>query len=115
MAQALVKVVLSSGKVVYLREMKISDNEKAAQKVSRRADGDPLVMQVMMNKAILQGLLAKVSATEAEAPRDITAIEKEDMDALFKLSEFTQLLKVIAKISGVEDAGNEPKMEFVEM
>lgn len=112
--KSLVKAVLSTGKTVYLREMKISDTEKAAQKVSRRADGDPLMMQVMMKKALVQALLAKIANTESETPRDITSNEKEDMDSLFNMTEYGQLLQVIGKLSGGEDEKKEAVLEFVE-
>lgn len=110
---SLIKVVLSSGKVALLREMKISDSEKAAQQVSSRANGDMNVLQMLMQKALVQILLVKISKDEKETPRTVTGNEKEDMDSLFTMSEYGQLLKVIGKLSGAEDMGKEPRIEMV--
>lgn len=110
----LIKVVLSTGKSVYLREMKVSDTEKAAQKVSRRADGDALLMQVMMKGQMIKSLLMKIGDSAEAAPRDLSATEKEDLDSLFNISEYGQLVQAVGKVMGDDDAGNEAKVEFLE-
>ena len=110
----LVKVIMSTGKTAYLREMKISDTEKAAQKVSKRCEGDSLLMQVMIKKALLQSLLVKMADSESAQPKDLTAVEREDLDSLLTVSEYAQILQIIGKMSDGEDSGNEAKMEFVE-
>lgn len=115
MAQSYVKCVLSTGKVVYLREMKISDTEKAAQKVAKRSDGDPLMLQVLMPKELLKSLLSKVAEKEGDPVRDLSATEKEDMDSLFKMVEFGQLMKVVTKMSGGDEAGNELATELIQL
>jgi hypothetical protein len=46
--------------------------------------------------------------------RDLSANEIADMDTLFKVSEYSQLLRVIGKVSGAgEELGNEATVEFV--
>lgn len=115
MATRAIKVVLSTGKVVLLREMKISDTEKAAGKVSRRADGDPMMMQIFMKKALVQSLLLKIAVDEKSDLRDISGNEKEDFDSLFSMAEYGQLIKAINKMSGEEESGNEAKVEFLEV
>jgi len=113
-AEQLIKVVLGSKRVVYLREPKISDTEKAAQKCASRANGDGIVMQVLVQKALLQLLIRKIQDNETAPIKDLSANEIADMDSLFKVSEYSQLLKILGKISGNDDAeGNEPTMEFV--
>lgn len=112
--QRLIKVVLSTGKSVYLREMKVSDAEKAAQKVSRRADGDPLLMQVMMKGQMIKSLIMKIGENAEAVPRDLSAIEKEDLDSLFSITEYGQLVKTVGKVMGDEDMGNEAQVEFLE-
>ena len=52
-----IKVTLSTKKVVLLREMKISDQETAAQEVSHRADGDANLMGLFMQKALVKNLI----------------------------------------------------------
>lgn len=101
------KVTLSSGKVVLLSEIKISIVEQAAQQVAPRANGDANVLQFLMQKAMLQGVLYKIN------DKDVTAIEREDMDSLFTMAEYSQLLSVITKMSGGDDLGKQPKLEIV--
>lgn len=110
---SLIKVVLSSGKVALLREMKISDTEKAAQMVASKANGEATVMAVLMQKAYLQLLLVKVGKNNEEEPHTVTGNEREDLDSLFTMAEYGQLLKVIGKLSGGDEAGNDPKIEMV--
>ena len=107
MAKQVVKVTLSSGKVVLLHELKISHVENAAQAVAPRANGDANVLQFLMQKAILQGVLFQIDG------KDVTAIEREDMDSLFSMAEYAQLLSVITKMSGGDDLGKSPRLEIV--
>ncbi len=112
--QRLVKVTLSSGKIVFLREMKIGDTEKAAQKVSRQAGGDPLLMNVMIKRAMLANLLVKIAENAEATPRDLSGNEKEDMDGLFKIAEYAQLMGVLQKMSGDDESGEEATVTFLE-
>ena len=100
------KVTLSYGKVVLIREMKVSDTEKAAQMVAQKASGDSNMLQILMQKALLQILLVQVDG------KALTGMEKEDIDSLFKMGEYTQLLKVIGKMYGEDEKGKEPLVEF---
>jgi hypothetical protein len=102
-----VKVTLSTQKVVLLRVMKISDTENAAQQVAKRADGDSSLMQVMMQKALLQSLLVSIDG------KALNALEREDLDSILSMGEYTQLLKVVGKLAGGDDAGKEPQIELV--
>lgn len=111
--QPLIKVVLSTGKVVFLRQMKISDSETAAQQVASRAAGDSNVLQLLMQKALIQALIVRCADTEEAEAKVITGNQREDLDSLFTLTEYTQLLKVVGKISGAEDMGKEPRIEIL--
>jgi len=110
---SLIKVVCKTGKTVFLRKMKISDTEVAAQTVALRANGDPNVLQVLMQKALVQLLIVKIASAPDAEPRAISANEREDMDSLFEMGEYSQVLKVIGHISGGEDAGKMPQVEMV--
>lgn len=106
-----IKVTLSSGKIVYLRELKISDTETAAQMVALKANGDNNMLQVYMQKALLQ--LVLVAIADATGSRQaLSAMQKEDLDSLLTMGEYTQLLKVISKISGGDDMGKEAVLSF---
>lgn len=111
--QPLVKVVLSTGKVVFLRQMKISDSEVAAQQVASRANGDVNVLQLLMQKALVQQLLARIAPTEDAEPKVVSGNEREDLDSLFTLAEYSQVLQVVGKISGADNVGKEPRIEIL--
>lgn len=102
-----IKVTLSTGKVVILRELKISHTELAAQEVAPRANGDANVLQLLMQKALLKNLLIQVDG------KDLSAAEREDMDELFSIGEYSQLLKVVQKVSGGDESGKEARLEVV--
>ena len=110
---SLVKVVMSTGKVAFLTTMKIGTTEQAAQMVASKAGGDQNVLQIMMQKALLQLLLIKVGDSEEAEPRTVTGNEKEDLDSLFTMVEYAQLLKVIGKLSGGDEMGKEARIEIV--
>ena len=104
---SLVKVTLSTKKIVHLRKMKISDSETAAQMASPKANKDPIVLQIMMQKCLLQLLLVNID------DKPVTGVEREDLDSLFDRGEYSQLLTVIGKLSGNEEMGKEPTLELV--
>lgn len=114
MAQQLVKVVLSSGKTVFLRNMLISDSEKAAQKVAPQAAGDANVLQFLMQKAILQALIVKIAPNKDVAPANVTGEERQNMDGLFTVQEYSQLIRVIQKMTGGDEAVKDLPLEMVE-
>lgn len=102
-----VKVVLSTGKIVLLHMMKIGHTEQAAEMVAQRAGGDSSMMQILINKALVQLLLWKVDG------KIVTPAQKEDLDSVLGVGEFGQLLKVVAKMSGADEAKKELTPEFV--
>lgn len=107
MAKQVVKVTLSTGKVVIMRNMKITDTETAAQEVAPRANGDQQVLQILMQRSLVKNLLLKIG------DKDLTPTDREDLDALFSMSEYSQLLKVVSKISGGDDMGKDAQIEVV--
>ncbi len=100
-----IKVTLSTGKVALLREMKIADQEVAAQEVSSRTNGDPNLMGLFMQKALVKNLLVQIDGEE------VPATKREDLDSLFTMPEYSQLLKVIKELMGGDDAGKLPAIE----
>ena len=104
--QIVSKVTLSTGKVVLLREMKISDTEIAAQAVASRSNGDQNLLQILMQKELVKNLIVAVD------DKKLSGSEKEDMDSLFSIAEYGQLMSVIKKITG-DDMGKEPRLEVV--
>ena len=109
----LVRVVLKSGKAVYLRKMKIADTENAARICARGSDGDANLLQMLMQKELAKLLIVKIGPNREAVPVTVSAQEKEDMDALFDMTEYSQVLKAIGIMAGSEDAGKTPLMEML--
>lgn len=105
--QLVTKVTLPTGKVVLLREMKISHTEMAAQEAAPRADGDANLMNVFMQKILIKNLLVSIN------DKPVSAIDREDMDNLFTMAEYTKLLEVVKKLTGGDDLGKLVKLEIV--
>lgn len=107
MAMQVVKVTLSTKKVVLLRDLKISDTEVAAQEVASRANGDANLLQLLMQKALVKNLLVQVDG------RSIGAVEREDLDSLFKLGEYNQVMQAIKTMTGGDESEKKPLLEVV--
>lgn len=112
MSERMIKVTLKDSaqqkeKIVLLRELKISHTEQAAQDVSHRANGDANLMQLFMQKSLLKLLLHSIN------DKVVPANDKEQMDDLFSVKEYSSLLKVIAKLNGSEEKEVDPKIDFV--
>lgn len=102
------KATLGTGKVVYLRMMKIGDTELAAQAASPRSNGDSNVLQILMQKELVKLLLVKVDEKE------LSASDKEDLDALFTVVEYGQVMQVVSAMTGGDELGKfKPQLEVV--
>ena len=108
MAQQLVtKVVLSTGKTVLLRDVKIKHTELAAQACAARSNGDANVLMILMQKELMKLLVVQV---DGKTPG---AVELEDLDELFTMLEYGQLSAVVKKLTGGDELGKLPATEAV--
>ena len=95
------KVTLSTGKEILLREVKIKDQELAAQAAAGVAGSDNnLTLALAMQKEMLKMLITQVDGSKP-APAQL-----EDLDGLFSYSEYMQLVSVLGKLTGDESLGN---------
>jgi len=94
---SLVKATLSSGKIVLLKQMKISHSEKAAMAVADRAGENGKLFSILMQKELVSLLLYKIN------DKELSLAEKDDMDSLFSPHEYGQVMEVIAKMNGGGD------------
>lgn len=99
------KVTLGSGKVVLLREPKIKHQELALSAVAEKAGGNQMLAATLAQKELVKMLIVQV---DGKAPNNQ---EKEDLDGLFSLREYGQLVQVLGKLTG-DDLGNF-QIEFV--
>ena len=102
------KVTLSGGKVVYLRDMRIEDQELAAVSAGNRApDGNQIAMAVVMQKELLKVLLVQINE------KKLSAVEKEDLNSLFSYTDYRELMSVVNKIAGTDDPVGKLQIEHV--
>lgn len=101
------KITLGSGKVVIMREPKISDTETAVSISGKIAGDNNALLNLCTQKELVKLLLVEVDG------KALTLNEKESLDSLFTMSEYQQLNKVLTKIMGEE--GNAPTIEFTSL
>jgi hypothetical protein len=102
------KVTLTSGKVVVMREMSVKlKNEcitSAANALGKDASGP--IFQARLQDEMMKTLLVSVNG------KNPSGAEKEDLDQLFTMAEYTQLGKATGDIMGVDEE-KKPKIELI--
>lgn len=101
------KVILTGGKVVLLREMKIRHQRLASQAAQSSASDNPITVGMAMAEEILKLLIVQVDG------KDVAKASLEDLDSVFKYAEYQQLMRVMEKLMGLEEGRDAPKMELV--
>lgn len=102
-----IKVTLTTNKVVLLHELKISHTQKAGKQVATEAGDSQNLFSMLLQKAILQQIIYKIN------DKIVTMAERDNFDELFTVAEYGQLSKVVGKISGGDDTKGEAKVELV--
>lgn len=105
------KFTLSSGKVIYLREPKISDTDYAVQVAGKQASPDNQAhLGVLLQKEIVKQLLMKVD------DKMLDIADKQKLDDLFTYKEYNEVQKAVQLLTGTE-AGNSIELtpEFVDI
>jgi hypothetical protein len=100
-----IKVTLSSGREVLLRELKIRDQEMAMRNCADKAGTNVILAATMGQKELLKLLIVQVDG------KPVKGAETENLDDLFTYSEYMQLMQVLGKLTGA-DTQTDPKIEF---
>lgn len=103
MAEMVHKVTLSTGKVVLIRDMKIKHQELAAQAVGNRHSDAQLAQGMAVQNELVKILLVSVDDKEVRS--------HDNLDDLFSMGEYKQVLKAIEKIGGGDEGA--PLLEVV--
>lgn len=98
------KVTMSCGTEVTLRPMKIKDYQNSAAIAGKQAAGNPALTSLLMQNEILKSLLLEKDG------KVLGNAEKEDLDALFSIDQYHQLMSVVEGLLG---KGQAPKMEMI--
>jgi len=101
-AEPLYKFTLTTGMEICLREPKIAHTRLASQVAGKKAGDNQAHLSVLVQEEIVKQLLVKVNGSE------LRAMEKENLDGLFSLKEYNQVLKSVQMIGG--DEVGEPVM-----
>ncbi len=99
------KVVLPTKKVAYLRELKIADTQLAA-KMAGRKGGSQVEVAIAIQNELLKLLLIQLDDKRLDHK------DKNDLDNILTVQEYRALMKVLEKMGGDDDTGEEPEMEF---
>lgn len=103
-----IKVTLSGGKVVMLREMKMKYQNLALQAVGSKAKGNDMLAGALMLQELMKILIVNVDGVVVKS----SALEA--LDDMFSYQQIQQLQKVIGKMmGGEEDSSGEALTEFV--
>lgn len=106
------KVTLSTGKIVLLREPKISDQELAAKAAGGRVGGNQHTNQIVMGSAMQKEMLKLLivaigqkvpEGEEEQPPQQVKPGQLENLDNFFSYAEYMQLAKVLEKVLGGDD------------
>lgn len=91
---SVIKVVLKTKKVVLLREIKVSDTDTAVEMAcGKTASESKYVIAMATQRELLRLLLISVDG------KTLKPNEKEDLNSLFKVGEYNQMMKVLDHIS----------------
>ena len=88
-----------------IREPKIRDQNMAMDLAAKRAKDNPLLLVTNSQMELLKLLLVQVDG------KDISGNDREQLDSLFNLGEYNQMLQVVGQLSGGKDLG-ELKIEL---
>lgn len=99
------KVVLPTKKVAYLRELKIADTQLAA-KMAGRKSGNQMEAAIAIQNEVLKLLLVQIDDKKLDHK------DKNDLDNILTIQEYRTLMKVLEKMGGDDDSGEEVAMEF---
>ena len=99
-----IKVVLKSQKVVYLRELELVDEDEAIRAIGTAGSDNQLLMGKKLQDEMLRRILVGID------DKRLSGQEKQNLQKLFSYSEIQQLRRVMKKMGG-DDEG-EPVMEI---
>lgn len=102
-----VKVVLSGGKEVLLKEMKLKYQNLALQAVGNKGKDNQLLAGSLMLQELMKILIVKID------DKEIKPSQLEALDEIFTFKQIQQLQSVIGKLLGGDDNEGELQTEFV--
>lgn len=106
MKESVHKVVLSSGKEVLMRDMKIKYQNLALKAVGSKAGDNNSLLGSMMQQELVKILIVQVDG-QAVDPKAM-----EDLDSLFSYQEYLQIVSFVGQLMGGNSLG-EFKNEIV--
>jgi len=101
------KVVLKSGKAIYLKDPQVKDQKMAIQMVGPNDSENKLALGSRFQEAMLKVLLVQIDQKKLTGP------EKEDLGALLTLTEYNQSMRAVSSLTGEEVF--DPKFELVRL
>jgi len=101
------KVTLSTGKVILLKEPTVDDMEVAGQLAGKIAGDNQAQLGMALQKELLKRILVQINE------KKLGLADKEGINSLFSLREYSQTMKVVKELTGMDEAEGKPQMEVV--
>lgn len=100
------KVTLSTKKVVLLRRMEVSDYEVACEGAGMKFNSE-FGQKAAVGKELVKALLVKID------DKPVTALQRENLNDLFSVPEFMELMEVVNKTTGLGEKKEKATVEVV--
>lgn len=100
-----IKITLSTGKVVLIRESDLKDEEIATKNAGKRAGENMMAMGMFFITELTKLLIVEIDGQEPTATERLSLIPK-----LLTTKEFKQVRKVVGQLEGEDTA--EPQIDF---
>lgn len=101
------KVVLTGGKTVLLRELKMKHQNLALQAVGAKGKDNQMLTGSLMIQELIKILIVQI---DGKTPK---ASELENLDEIFSYKQIQQLMGAVGKLMGGDDDLGELTTEFV--
>lgn len=102
-----IKVTLSGGKVVMLKEMKMKFQNLALQAIGSKAKDNQMLAGSLMLQELMKILIITVDGVK------VPPSQLENLDDIFSYKQLQQLQSVVGKIMGGDESEGELTTEFV--
>jgi len=105
----LYKITLDSDRTILIRPLTIGIKNQAVEATGIKAGpkASEMAFQNLLQDEILKLLLVEIDA------KKISAAQREDLDALFSIDEYMQVMGVVAQMLQSSEKKKAPKVELV--
>lgn len=104
---AKIKMTLSTGKIVVLKELEVGDQELAVEATGIRDAGNTVNLGMKAQNELVKLLLVSIDG------KVLKGNEKESLKSLFSYKEYAQVLKQVETMGGTGEDEKKPIVEIL--